>query len=223
MRDRLGQPSRRHPATDEERIPSRRLLGRPFGYFGTSSSLPTHEAKAQPDRWRDVAPSGPARLAVSRAATYSCQAFPPGPEWHRCKNTDNRECDFCDLNLLGDTYDQAGNADSAVAYFERYVSTLGSRTETDAAWLARTLKRLGELHEAKGNREKAVEYYGRFVELWKNADPELQPLVSEHRERMARLAGEGDDGRCGALRVRGLWGESAAQEGPASCELEAAQ
>jgi hypothetical protein len=32
-----------------------------------------------------------------------------------------------------------------------------------------------------------MEYYGRFVELWKNADPELQPKVTEAKKAMAEL------------------------------------
>jgi hypothetical protein len=53
-----------------------------------------------------------------------------------------------------------------------------------------TLKRLGELYEQRGNREKALEYYGRFVDLWKDADAALQPIVQEVRQWMARLARE---------------------------------
>jgi DNA-binding SARP family transcriptional activator len=49
------------------------------------------------------------------------------------------------------------------------------------------LRRLGELYEQKGNRVKAIEYYNRFVELWKNADPELQPQVADIRARVVRL------------------------------------
>jgi len=109
----------------------------------------------------------------------------------RAVRADNRECGFCELVELGDAYDQAGNADSALAYFERYLQTLGNRMGADASWLARTYRRMGELYEARGNREKAVEYYGKFVDLWKGADPELQPAVSDVRQRMARLAGEG--------------------------------
>ena len=45
-------------------------------------------------------------------------------------------------------------------------------------------------YEARGDRAKALEYYGRFVNLWKDADPELQPVVRDVRARMARLAGE---------------------------------
>ncbi len=36
----------------------------------------------------------------------------------------------------------------------------------------------------------AVHWYNGFVELWKDADPELQPQVDDVRERIARLAGE---------------------------------
>jgi tetratricopeptide (TPR) repeat protein len=48
-------------------------------------------------------------------------------------------------------------------------------------------QRLGELYEAKGNIEKALEHYTAFVELWKNADPELQPRVRDVRGRIERL------------------------------------
>jgi hypothetical protein len=48
-------------------------------------------------------------------------------------------------------------------------------------------QRLGELYEAKGNVEKALEHYTAFVELWKDADPELQPRVRDVRGRIERL------------------------------------
>jgi hypothetical protein len=60
----------------------------------------------------------------------------------------------------------------------------------EADVLAATYKRLGELHEARGAREKAVEYYNSFVELWANADEELQGQVSDVRNRIARLVSE---------------------------------
>jgi hypothetical protein len=47
----------------------------------------------------------------------------------------------------------------------------------DAFWLAKTLFRLGELYEHANDARAATEYYGRFVDLWKQADPELQPRV----------------------------------------------
>ena len=57
----------------------------------------------------------------------------------------------------------------------------------DAQFLAGTHKRLGELYEATGDREKALSHYVQFVELWKNADPELQGKVAQVRQRLARL------------------------------------
>jgi len=99
-------------------------------------------------------------------------------------------CSICFLADMAYAFDQAGLADSAIAYYREYLETPGDRFGDDQVWLAPALRRLGELYEGKGDREQAVEHYGRFVELWKGADPELQPMVSEVKQRMARLAGE---------------------------------
>jgi GTP1/Obg family GTP-binding protein len=44
------------------------------------------------------------------------------------------------------------------------------------------------LYESKGEVKKAIAFYGRFADLWKTADPELQPLVRDVRKHMAELA-----------------------------------
>ncbi len=90
--------------------------------------------------------------------------------------------------LLGQAYDQAGRTDSAVAYFEQFAALKDPDMDLSAQWLPGTYKRLGELYEAKGNSAKALENYRKFVELWKNAEPELQPQVKLVRERMAKLS-----------------------------------
>ncbi|HEX7122860.1 MAG TPA: hypothetical protein VF178_10860 [Gemmatimonadaceae bacterium] len=56
-----------------------------------------------------------------------------------------------------------------------------------ARFLAGAHKRLGELYEAKGDRERAMSHYAAFIDLWKNADPDLQPLVKQARDRLAAL------------------------------------
>ena len=79
-------------------------------------------------------------------------------------------------------------ADSAIASFERYLDTPQlTRSAHDATYLAHVLQRLGELYDAKGDRAKAIDYYGRVAELWRNADPELQPRVAELRRRTELL------------------------------------
>ncbi|HWP36280.1 MAG TPA: tetratricopeptide repeat protein, partial [Gemmatimonadales bacterium] len=86
---------------------------------------------------------------------------------------------------LAQAHDAAGNADSALALYGRVADTPRFYPDNGPA-----LKRLGELYEQRGDREKAIEYYGRLVDLWKNADPELQPVVNQVKQRMARLVGE---------------------------------
>jgi tetratricopeptide (TPR) repeat protein len=94
-----------------------------------------------------------------------------------------------DLVFVAEAYDQAGQADSAIALYERWLATPGFRAGWDAYWLPRTLRRLGELHETRGDRAEAREYYLRFADIWKNADLDFQPMVREARAKAARLGG----------------------------------
>jgi tetratricopeptide (TPR) repeat protein len=97
-------------------------------------------------------------------------------------------CSFCVPLFLGLAYDQANNADSAIANLERYLATPSSgRINLDEWLLAPTHKRLGELYEARGDNARAVSHYTKFVNLWQRADPDLQPKVAEVRARMERL------------------------------------
>jgi tetratricopeptide (TPR) repeat protein len=98
------------------------------------------------------------------------------------------DCTQCLPMNLGRAFDAANNPDSAIANYERYIATPNvSKAWTDALYLAAMHKRLGELYEAKGDREKAAAHYLAFVDLWKNADPELQPAVTTVKERLAHL------------------------------------
>jgi tetratricopeptide (TPR) repeat protein len=47
--------------------------------------------------------------------------------------------------------------------------------------------RQGQIYEHKGDRRRAIEHYSRFLELWRNSDPALQPLVQQARDALARL------------------------------------
>jgi eukaryotic-like serine/threonine-protein kinase len=54
---------------------------------------------------------------------------------------------------------------------------------------AAALEEVGRLSEELNDLDAARDAYRRFVELWANADPELQPRVTRARERLAALEG----------------------------------
>ena len=107
------------------------------------------------------------------------------------------ECAPCIHFPLARAFDAAGQADSAIAEYEAYIAApywlkLYGSGGIEIGWgdamvLAGIHKRLGELYEAKGDREKAASHYAAFIQLWKNADPDLQPQVDDVRRRLARL------------------------------------
>jgi tetratricopeptide (TPR) repeat protein len=100
-------------------------------------------------------------------------------------------CTICALPNLGRAYEATGEADSAIAVYERYVRTpMLDRLMPDAIWLAHSYLRLGELYEEKGDRSRAAEYYGKLVRLLSHADPELRGRVTEAKRRLGLLSGE---------------------------------
>ena len=97
-------------------------------------------------------------------------------------------CETCELPLKGRAWDLAGRPDSAIAAFRRYVDTRHLlRADFDARFLPGVHKRLAELYDASGERDNALRHYRTFIELWKDADPELQPQVTNARQRVAAL------------------------------------
>jgi tetratricopeptide (TPR) repeat protein len=99
-------------------------------------------------------------------------------------------CSVCTEFDEGRALEKLGEPDSAITHYERFVNGHNTDPENREFFLAAALRRLGEMYESKGNRTRALENYGRFVDLWKNADPEFQPLVADIRKHMAKLAGE---------------------------------
>lgn len=107
------------------------------------------------------------------------------------------ECRPCGLTALAQAYDRAGQVDSAIATYERYVRTPHImrlawvlRLGNDGTQLAPAHMRLGELYEQRADRDRARHHYARFVELWRECDPELRPAVTEVKQRLRQLGGE---------------------------------
>jgi tetratricopeptide (TPR) repeat protein len=111
-----------------------------------------------------------------------------GEAQRHLRAADQWRCPICNAPLLARAFDLDGKPDSAIAVYERFVTTpLLERSEVDGVALPSVHKRLGELYEAKGDRDKALLHYRTFLELWKDADRELQPQVTNARQRIGAL------------------------------------
>ncbi len=83
---------------------------------------------------------------------------------------------------LARAWEQAGQPDSAIAVYERYVGSRALfRAELDAFELARAYGRLAVLHERRNDFGRAADYRRRLAHLWRAADAPLR-----HRAASAR-------------------------------------
>jgi tetratricopeptide (TPR) repeat protein len=153
-----------------------------------------HRARGMRDEWEQSLPETQRTLAeryswdgmISMAEERYQDAIDAYRSYH-----DQVACNVCGLHELARAYDQLGEADSALAVYERAVSVPDAGgVNSESRMLASTFIRLGELYEERGDRENAVGYYNQLVELWENADPVLQAVVEDVRGRIARLIGE---------------------------------
>jgi len=101
---------------------------------------------------------------------------------------ENQGCQTCYLYEIGQAFDALRQPDSALASFEALATLPEPGPAGRPLVLPPTYHRLGELYESKGDTKRALEYYGKFVDLWKDADPELQPRVADVRKRIAELS-----------------------------------
>ncbi len=115
------------------------------------------------------------------------------------RRADKGECLLCALPGLAESFDRSGRPDSAIASYERYISTAsGQRVlqssyptpRGDRYFLAAVLERLAQLYDERGDLENAARYYARFAELWAEADDELQPRVRAAQQRLEEIAAQ---------------------------------
>lgn len=163
-----------------ERIREYARAGRP----GRARALMAEWESAIPPDQRG--PPGPI-LAAHGLIAFAEARFDSAIALFRLAN--DSSCERCWLQDLGHAYDLDGSPDSAIAVYERDLTSAdATRIFTDYLWLASIYKRLGELYDARGDREKALSYYGKFAVLWQHADPELQPRVAQVRRRIVQLS-----------------------------------
>jgi tetratricopeptide (TPR) repeat protein len=106
------------------------------------------------------------------------------------REASTRHCSPCGAFAAGQMWEAAGVPDSAIAFYRLGTDRPELYSNEDPALYPVVLRRLGDLYEQRGDRAAAIEWYSRFVDLWHDADPDLQPIVREVRDRIARLTAE---------------------------------
>jgi tetratricopeptide (TPR) repeat protein len=89
---------------------------------------------------------------------------------------------------IGRVHYAAARPDSAIAAWEEFLETPSPyRVQADGQSRAFVLERLARLYEQRGDLAKARTAWAEFIELWRDADAELQPRVESARRRLQAL------------------------------------
>jgi tetratricopeptide (TPR) repeat protein len=93
--------------------------------------------------------------------------------------------------LFARAYEQLGQPDSAVKYFEAVIRPARlAEGFISLLSLPGLERRLADLEAGRGNVSAAVRHYQNFLELWSDPDPELLPQVESARRALERLLAE---------------------------------
>lgn len=79
---------------------------------------------------------------------------------------------------IADLYLELGNTEQAELYYRSLVNR------------PRAVLALARLRDEAGDTEEAAAYYARVIQFWEDADPEIQPLVQEARDRLQEIVRE---------------------------------
>ncbi len=142
-----------------------------------AASIPKDLARVQ--GWSIATARGEVLLAEKNGAG-ALAAFRAG---------DSTNCVPCAWPNYARAHDAMGKRDSAIFWYEKYVSSSSIllSNAAHARLLAQAYRRLGELHEDAGHTKQALQRYSDFVTLWRGADASLQPAVKSAKERIALL------------------------------------
>ena len=89
--------------------------------------------------------------------------------------------------------DRLGDPRRAVTFLEVLEPVRLNRAsaiDPSLALYVRSILASGTLYEKIGEKQKAVAAYRRFLDVWRDADPALDPQRRQARDALARLGGE---------------------------------
>jgi eukaryotic-like serine/threonine-protein kinase len=181
----------------EERLQAMAVEDRPYMALGMVNLFAGEVARAERwvERWRTERPEdfdpleGPASEITREIAAAR------GEPTRLIRDLQRQAADGCHPCWfhLARAYEGAAMPDSAVVAYETYLDPPQPplfRVNTDRLFLPAALQRAAALHEDAGRSAEAAAHYSRFIELWKDADPELQPRVEAARRALARMTAE---------------------------------
>jgi DNA-binding SARP family transcriptional activator/tetratricopeptide (TPR) repeat protein len=124
-----------------------------------------------------------ARIAAAAGDSARALALLDQVHWSRISRTAAAEP--LDRLLHADLLTAAGRYPEAAAWY----STLGSGPPHELPLIGYATLGLARASELGGDRAEAARQYQRLIELWRDADPPLQPIVAGAERRLAALNG----------------------------------
>jgi len=197
----LGRPDEAGRMLDSalHRYPLERIAASdiPWGDLVEAAAVAGRAAEARGvlERWsREVPDSRRSRpsFALASGQVLLAEGHPAEARATLEAAADSLGCNACAEPWIARTWDAQSELDSALAHYERYLTTPDfTRAEWDPVLRPWVLRRAGELLEQLGQRRLAIQRDSAFVSLWRDADPALQPIVKEVRARLVRLEAQG--------------------------------
>jgi len=98
------------------------------------------------------------------------------------------KCDWCMFRERAEIMERMDSLDAAARYYQADLdNTIGYAAGFRSSTRAPTYFRLGEIHSQLGNITAALEAYQNFVDIWVDADANLQPQVQYAHDRIDQL------------------------------------
>jgi eukaryotic-like serine/threonine-protein kinase len=128
----------------------------------------------------------PPEALAARAALAAAEGD-PATAVRLYRRSSSWRCLACKDAMIGRIFEQAGQPDSAVAAYQRFLSTPAMHRYYSDALAAPTMERLALLLEDRNDNQGARYWYARLIEIWRDAEPALQPRVKAARARVPAL------------------------------------
>jgi tetratricopeptide (TPR) repeat protein len=197
VRDTAGAMAQMERALEETSLEELPVLDRPWVWAARIAAR-----AGDPDRARELlarrdSEVSPRYLEIARQDEHDLAAWIALAEGNaeraleELRRQPPEACTRCRSVDFARLFERSGQADSAIARYEEYLQIPSNfAIFIDATALGAVYESLGHLYDERGDLEEAALYYAQFLDLWAEADSELQPRVQAARARMEEIVRE---------------------------------